>query len=103
VGSPEEVTRELKASWEKSGGFGTLLLITGKSWSTREKRDRSLRRFMAEEAMCVMRIKVGSRTGMNWKRDSVCSADAGDLNFFGAWFLFRLEQFAGDDLLHEGT
>lgn len=50
VGSPEDVTKELIESWEKSGGFGTLLLITGKGWSTKEKRERSLRAFMSEVA-----------------------------------------------------
>ena len=29
-----------------SGGFGTLLLVTGKDWATRAKRHRSLRLFM---------------------------------------------------------
>ncbi len=46
VGTPEEVEKELKEAWQKSGGFGTLLLITGMSWSTREKRARSMRAFM---------------------------------------------------------
>lgn len=50
VGTPEEVEQELRQSWEKSGGFGTLLLITGKSWSTREKRARSMRTFMEHVA-----------------------------------------------------
>lgn len=50
VGTPEEVEKELRASWQKAGGFGTLLLITGKSWSTREKRERSMRAFMEHVA-----------------------------------------------------
>lgn len=50
VGTPEDVEREVRAAWEKSGGFGTLLLLCGKSWSTREKRERSMRAFMSEVA-----------------------------------------------------
>ncbi len=50
VGTPQQVADEVVESWEQSGGFGTLLLLIGKSWSTKEKRERSLRRFMDEVA-----------------------------------------------------
>ncbi|MGE3246432.1 MAG: LLM class flavin-dependent oxidoreductase [Beijerinckiaceae bacterium] len=50
VGTPEQVTEELVDAWEKSGGFGTLLMLTGKGWSTKEKRARSLRDFMEKVA-----------------------------------------------------
>ena len=46
VGTPDQVAEELIESYEQSGGFGTLLLLTGKSWSTPEKRARSMRAFM---------------------------------------------------------
>ncbi len=50
VGTPDDVAREVKLAWEKSGGFGELLLLIGKSWSTREKRERSMRAFMEHVA-----------------------------------------------------
>ena len=50
VGNPDEVTRQIRAFYDESGGFGTLLLVGGKAWATREKRHRSMRRFMAEVA-----------------------------------------------------
>lgn len=50
VGTPDQVAAELNEAWEQSGGFGTLLLLLGKSWATPEKRERSLRRFMDEVA-----------------------------------------------------
>ena len=50
VGTAEQVTEELMEAYEQSGGFGTLLLLTGKSWSTPEKRARSMRDFMEKVA-----------------------------------------------------
>jgi len=38
------------ASYEASGGFGTLLIVTGKDWATREKRARSMKLFMEHVA-----------------------------------------------------
>ena len=32
-------------STTQSGGFGTLLIVAGKDWATREKRERSMRLF----------------------------------------------------------
>ncbi|WP_424135185.1 LLM class flavin-dependent oxidoreductase [Roseomonas chloroacetimidivorans] len=50
LGTPEEVTRKLEAFYEETGGFGTLLITTGKDWATREKRHRSMRLFMEQVA-----------------------------------------------------
>jgi len=50
LGDPDSVARELKEFFEASGGFGTLLIVTGKSWATREKRERSMRLFMQHVA-----------------------------------------------------
>ena len=50
LGEPDSVARELKAFYAAAGGFGTLLLVTGKDWATREKRARSLKLFMEQVA-----------------------------------------------------
>ena len=50
VGSPESVTEEIETFIEESGGFGTLLLVTGRDWGTLEQRKRSLRLFAEEVA-----------------------------------------------------
>ena len=50
LGDPDEVARQLKDFYEAAGGFGTLLLVTGKDWATREKRARSLKLFMEHVA-----------------------------------------------------
>ena len=50
LGDPDSVTRQLKEFYDASGGFGTLLLIAGKDWATREKRARSMRLFMEQVA-----------------------------------------------------
>lgn len=50
VGSPGEVLDQLKTFYLDCGGFGTLLLVTGKDWATREKRENSLRQFMSAVA-----------------------------------------------------
>ncbi len=50
VGSAEQVADELVEAWEQSGGFGTLLLLIGKSWSTKKKRAQSMRLFMEKVA-----------------------------------------------------
>ena len=47
-GDPETVYRKLKDFYDEVGGFGTLLLIVGKDWGTREGRTRSMERFMGE-------------------------------------------------------
>src|SRR5262249_39900243 len=50
VGEPDRVARELREFYDASGGFGTLLIVSGKDWATREKRRRSMQLFMQEVA-----------------------------------------------------
>ncbi len=50
IGDPDTVARKLTEFHTATGGFGTLNLVTGKSWATAEKRERSLRLFMAHVA-----------------------------------------------------
>lgn len=50
LGDPDTVARELRAFYEASGGFGTLLIVVGKKWATREKVFRSMRAFMEHVA-----------------------------------------------------
>jgi alkanesulfonate monooxygenase SsuD/methylene tetrahydromethanopterin reductase-like flavin-dependent oxidoreductase (luciferase family) len=48
VGDPERVYQLLKDFYVESGGFGTLLLILGKDYGTRQMRMKSLKLFMRE-------------------------------------------------------
>ena len=50
LGNPDDVAAKVKDLIETSGGFGTFLIVTGKDWTTRENRARSMRRFMEEVA-----------------------------------------------------
>jgi limonene 1,2-monooxygenase len=50
AGDAETVFVKLRDVFERSGGFGTLLVVMGKDWSTAERRVRSLERFMHEVA-----------------------------------------------------
>ena len=50
LGDPASVAKQLRTFYDDAGGFGTLMVITGKGWATREKRARSLTRFMQEVA-----------------------------------------------------
>jgi alkanesulfonate monooxygenase SsuD/methylene tetrahydromethanopterin reductase-like flavin-dependent oxidoreductase (luciferase family) len=50
LGDPDSVAKELRDFYEAAGGFGTLLIVTGKKWATREKVFRSLRLFMEHVA-----------------------------------------------------
>jgi limonene 1,2-monooxygenase len=50
LGEPDAVAEELRAFHEAAGGFGTLLIVAGKDWATREKRARSMRLFMERVA-----------------------------------------------------
>jgi len=50
VGNVDEVTEQLTDFYKATGGFGTLLIVAGKAWATREKRERSMQRFMSEVA-----------------------------------------------------
>jgi hypothetical protein len=49
-GDPDTVYGHVKNLYDEVGGFGTLLLIGGKDWGTREQRDRSMQMFMADVA-----------------------------------------------------
>jgi len=50
VGDPDTVARQLREYYDAAGGFGTLLIVTGKNWATREKVYRSMRLFMEQVA-----------------------------------------------------
>ena len=50
LGDPDSVARQLREFYDAAGGFGTLLLVTGKDWATREKRERSMKLFMQHVA-----------------------------------------------------
>ena len=50
LGDPDSVAAQLKAFYDAAGGFGTFLMVTGKDWTTRENRERSMRRFMEHVA-----------------------------------------------------
>jgi alkanesulfonate monooxygenase SsuD/methylene tetrahydromethanopterin reductase-like flavin-dependent oxidoreductase (luciferase family) len=50
LGDPDTVYRGIMRLYEEVGGFGTLLIVTGKDWTTREQSARSLRLF-AEHVM----------------------------------------------------
>ncbi len=41
LGDPDKVASQLRDFYEAAGGFGTLLIVTGKDWATREKVFRS--------------------------------------------------------------
>jgi alkanesulfonate monooxygenase SsuD/methylene tetrahydromethanopterin reductase-like flavin-dependent oxidoreductase (luciferase family) len=50
IGDVDTVTEKLCRFWDESGGFGTMLIVCGKDWATREKRHRSMRLFMEQVA-----------------------------------------------------
>jgi alkanesulfonate monooxygenase SsuD/methylene tetrahydromethanopterin reductase-like flavin-dependent oxidoreductase (luciferase family) len=50
AGDPDAVYAALKAQYDASGGFGTLLVVQGKDWATDGARDRSLELFMQHVA-----------------------------------------------------
>ena len=50
LGDPDTVAQELTDFYKTAGGFGTLLIVAGKKWGTREKVFRSLRLFMEQVA-----------------------------------------------------
>ncbi|MFN3892607.1 MAG: LLM class flavin-dependent oxidoreductase [Beijerinckiaceae bacterium] len=50
VGEPDEVAERLREFHRDSGGFGALLIVTGKEWADRERRLKSMRLFMEEVA-----------------------------------------------------
>lgn len=50
LGDPDSVARQLREFYDASGGFGTLLIVAGKDWATRQKRVRSMKLFMEQVA-----------------------------------------------------
>ena len=50
LGDPDSVARELRRFYETAGGFGTLLIVTGKNWATTEKVFRSMQLFAEQVA-----------------------------------------------------
>lgn len=56
IGSPDTVYEGLKNLYEAVGGFGTLLLISGRDWGTWEQRMRSWTLFMEEVAPKLARL-----------------------------------------------
>ena len=50
LGDPDTVTAQLRRFYDEAGGFGTLMMVTGKDWATREKRTRSMKLFMEQVA-----------------------------------------------------
>ena len=50
LGDADNVAAKLKKFYDEAGGFGTLLIVTGKDWATREKRARAMRLFMEQVA-----------------------------------------------------
>jgi limonene 1,2-monooxygenase len=56
IGDADEVADGLERFHAECGGFGTLLIVAGKAWATREKRERSMRAFMSEVAPRLRRL-----------------------------------------------
>lgn len=50
IGDPDTVTEQLRKFYDEAGGFGCLMMVTGKDWATREKRTRSMKLFMEQVA-----------------------------------------------------
>lgn len=59
IGDAQQVTRELKRFHAATGGFGTLLIVTGKAWATSQKRQRSMRAFMSDVAPYLRDLEPG--------------------------------------------
>lgn len=49
-GDPDRVYRQVRDFYDEVGGFGVLMLVTGKDWATNQQNARSMRRFMQEVA-----------------------------------------------------
>lgn len=45
IGSPAGVAQRIRTFHEEAGGFGTLLLVTGRDWGSLEQREQSLQMF----------------------------------------------------------
>jgi limonene 1,2-monooxygenase len=50
LGDADSVAEKIRKFYDESGGFGTFLIVTGKDWATREKRERAMRLFMEQVA-----------------------------------------------------
>ena len=67
----------IKNVYDEVGGFGMLLLITGKDWGTLEQRTRSMERFMAEVAPRLARARSGQEVAAAISEHSDCRPRAG--------------------------
>jgi len=59
VGNPDDVAERLAGIFHESGGFGTLLMVTGKNWADRSGRLRSMRLFAEQVAPVLCPLEVG--------------------------------------------
>jgi limonene 1,2-monooxygenase len=57
LGKPDQIAEKIKEFYDASGGFGTFLIVTGKDWATREKRARSMTRFIEEVAPQIAHLE----------------------------------------------
>jgi alkanesulfonate monooxygenase SsuD/methylene tetrahydromethanopterin reductase-like flavin-dependent oxidoreductase (luciferase family) len=58
---PDTVGEQIARFHRDVGGFGTLLLVMGKDWGTREQRTRSMERFMAEVVPRLAKLDSDAR------------------------------------------
>ena len=65
-GDVQRVTEHLLQLYDETGGFGTLLLIAGKNWDTREHCARSYRRFIEQVAPSLADLVPGPPS--QWER-----------------------------------
>jgi alkanesulfonate monooxygenase SsuD/methylene tetrahydromethanopterin reductase-like flavin-dependent oxidoreductase (luciferase family) len=77
VGDPDTVYQAIKAQYDTIGGFGTLLLVVGKDWTTRRKRDRSMRLFMEHVAPRLARLDPDLPSAMPLEERSGAPSYAG--------------------------
>lgn len=57
LGEPDQIAGQISDFYDATGGFGTFLIVAGKNWATREKRARSMTRFMEEVAPQVRHLE----------------------------------------------
>jgi alkanesulfonate monooxygenase SsuD/methylene tetrahydromethanopterin reductase-like flavin-dependent oxidoreductase (luciferase family) len=70
IGDPDRVAAGLERYYHESGGFGTLLLIGGKPWATRDKRHQALRRFARDVAPRLAHLSPDGRATREWSAGS---------------------------------
>jgi len=63
VGDSQQVARQLKDFHQRSGGFGTLLIVAGKAWANSDKRRDSMRAFMSDVAPQLRSLDASSARG----------------------------------------